>query len=301
MHHMLIVDGSNLLFQMFYGMPAGITDVQGRPIQGTVGFVGALLRVIRMIAPTHVAVLFDGECANPRRQLFADYKANREDFSQLPEEETPFSQLPDIYAVLDCLGICHRETTDCEVDDWIAGYAYRYGRGNRLTILSQDSDFFQLINENVTVLRYRAERSVRCDIPYIQEKLGINPGQYADFKALTGDTSDHIKGAPGIGPKTAAALLQQFGTLEAVLENTHAVKKPSVRSSLQKSAAALRLNYQLIKLGQAVTLPFPLEQMAYTHRDMTTGEVLRAVGVYRVEQTQKFLHNNCISISQMVR
>ncbi len=281
MHHILIVDGSNLLFQMFYGMPAGIIDTQGRAIQGTVGFVGALLKVIRMVEPTHIAVLFDGECANPRRQLSADYKANREDFSQLPEEETPFSQLPDIYAALDYLGICHRETTDCEADDWIAGYACRYGGENRLTILSQDSDFFQLINGNVTVFRYRAERSVRCDISYIQEKLGICPAQYADFKALIGDTADNIKGAPGIGPKTAAALLQQFGTLEAVLENTHAVKKPSVQSSLQKSAAALRLNYQLIKLGQAEALPFSLEQMACILGGVTTGKVLRAVGVHR--------------------
>lgn len=281
MNSILIVDGSNLLFQMFYGMPAGITDVQGRPIQGTVGFVGALLKVIRMTAPTHIAVLFDGECPNMRKQLSADYKANREDFSQLPDAEIPFSQLPDIYAALDHLGICHRETTDCEADDWIAGYAYRYGTENRVTILSQDSDFFQLIHENVTVFRYRAEKSVRCDTAYIQEKLGICPAQYADFKSLTGDTADNIKGAPGVGPKTAAALLQQFGTLEAILDNTHLIKKPSVQNSLRQNADRLRLNFRLIKLHEAQQLPFSLEQMAYDRRGMTTGEVLRAVGIHR--------------------
>jgi len=279
--NILIVDGSNLLFQMFYGMPGSITDVQGRPIQATVGFVGALLKVIRVTAPTHIAALFDGECPNMRRELSGDYKANREDFSQLPQEAIPFSQLPNIYAALDYMGICHGETADCEADDWIAGYAYRYGAENQVTILSQDSDFFQLIHENVTVLRYRAEKSVRCDAAYIQQKLGIRAGQYADFKSLTGDTADNIKGAPGIGPKTAAALLQQFDTLEAILQNTNLVKKASVQNSLRQNADQLRLNYRLIKLHEKQTLPFALDQMGYTSRGMTTGEVLRAVGIYR--------------------
>ena len=121
MRKLLIVDGSNLLFQMFYGMPARITNREGRAIQGTLGFVGALLKIIRMTRPTHLAVLFDGECANARTELDGDYKGNRPDYSQIEEEDTPFSQLPDVYAALDYLGICHRETDCCEADDWIAG------------------------------------------------------------------------------------------------------------------------------------------------------------------------------------
>ncbi len=279
MQKILLVDGSNLLFQMFYGMPARIVNGQGKAIQGTLGFVGALLKVIRMVKPTHIGVVFDGETNNPRTELSDTYKANREDYSLLPEEETPFSQLPDIYAALDYLRICHRETTDCEADDWISGYVHRYGNQHHITILSQDSDFFQLIGEDVTVLRYRSANSVFCDTAYIQEKLGINPCQYADFKSLTGDHADNIKGAPGVGPKTAAALMRQFGTLEAVLDNVHAVKKPSVRTTLQENASRLRMNYRLIKLGCREELPFTLEQMAYTHRDVTTGAVLRAIGV----------------------
>ncbi len=279
MDNILIVDGSNLLFQMFYGMPARIVNSQGRPIQGTLGFVGALLKIIRWVKPTHVAVLFDGECANERCQLDEAYKANREDLSQLPEEETPFSQLPDIYAALDYLGICHKETAVCETDDWIATYALTYGTDNRLTVVSQDSDFFQLITENVRVLRYRGDRSILCDPAYIRQKLGIDPAQYADFKSLTGDTADNIKGADKIGPKTAAALLQQFGSLEEILSGCHRVKKPSIRASLEKSGERLRLNYRLICLTGDQVLPFTLEEMAYRYSGETSTQVLTAIGI----------------------
>lgn len=101
MNRLLIVDGSNLLFQMFFGMPARITNSEGKAIQGTLGFVGALLKIIRRTEPTHVAVLFDGEHENLRNEMNADYKANRIDYSQVAEEDSPFSQLPDVYAALD--------------------------------------------------------------------------------------------------------------------------------------------------------------------------------------------------------
>ena len=102
MEKLLLIDGSNLLFQMFFGMPARIVNHRGKPIQGTLGFVGALLKIIRMIQPSHVAVLFDGACENPRRDLDEAYKANRPDWEE--EAETPFDQLPDIYDALDALG-----------------------------------------------------------------------------------------------------------------------------------------------------------------------------------------------------
>lgn len=279
MEHILIVDGSNLLFQMFYGMPNPILSRQGRPIQGVVGFVGALLKIIRFLKPTHICVCFDGECHNERRDLDDAYKANRPDYSLIPEEETPFSQLPDIYAALDYLGICHRETQCCEADDWIAGYALTLGKERRVTIVSQDSDFFQLISDRVSVLRYRGESSLLCTPDYILGKLGIAPEQYADLKSLTGDTADNIKGAPKVGPKTAAALLQQFGTLEAILENIPQVKKPSIRASLESSTHRLRLNQRLIRLAGARDLPFSLEEMAYTYQGQTTTQTLTALNL----------------------
>ena len=148
MNRLLIVDGSNLLFQMFFGMPARIANEQGKAIQGTLGVVGALLKIIRKTEPTHIAVLFDGEHESIRATLDSAYKANRVDYSEMPEENNPFSQLPDVYAALDYLGIKHAETCSCETDDWIAGYAFTYGQENEIVISSFDSDFFQLVTDH---------------------------------------------------------------------------------------------------------------------------------------------------------
>ena len=279
MNRLLIVDGSNLLFQMFYGMPARIVNAEGKAIQGTLGFVGALLKIIRLVRPSHVAVLFDGECSNPRRELDDAYKANRPDYSAVPEEDTPFSQLLDIYAALDYLGIRHRETTDCETDDWIAGYALTLGEENEVVIASQDSDFFQLISDRVSVLRYRGEKTAVCGPGYIREKLGIAPEQYADFKALTGDAADNIRGADKVGPKTAAGLLAQFGSLEGMLAAPERIAKPSVRESVIRNRDRLRKNYALIRLAAGAELPFGLEELTWRDTGVTTTQALKAIGL----------------------
>lgn len=281
MDRLLVVDGSNLLFQMFFGMPARIPGPDGRPIQGTLGFVGALLKIIRRVMPTHVAVLFDGECSNDRRELDEDYKANRPDYSTMAEEETPFSQLPDIYAALDHLGIVHRETEDCEADDWMAAFAKRYGADREVVIASWDSDLWQLITENVRILRYRGEKTVICDEAFIRGKLGIGPAQYADFKALTGDHSDNIRGADQVGPKTAAALLHQFGSLKDILDGLEQIAKPSIRDSIRRNAPRLRTNRLLIRLDGDRELPFSWEEMAWKDHGRTTSQVLTAIGLRR--------------------
>lgn len=279
MERLLVVDGSNLLFQMFYGMPARIMGKNGKPIQGTLGFVGALLKIIRMVEPSHLAVVFDGECHNERCDLDENYKANRPDYSQMVEEETPFSQLPDIYAALDHLRICHRETRDCEADDWMAAFARKYGGDREVVIASQDSDLFQLIGDGVQILRYRGEKTVICDSEYIKEKLGIAPSQYADFKSLTGDGSDNIRGAEKVGPKTAAALLQQFGSLENMLIHWNEIGKPSIRESIHKNEERLRINQLLIRLDGKQAPPFSWEEMAWRDSGITTGQVLQAIGL----------------------
>lgn len=279
MEKLMVVDGSNLLFQMFYGMPARIINKQGKAIQGTLGFVGALLKMIRMVQPTYVAVLFDGEYQSARKDLDSDYKGNRPDYSQIPEEETPFSQLADICAALDFMGIRHCETTDCEADDWISGYADAYGGQMEVVIVSQDSDFFQLINDWVNILRYRGKQSVLCDPKYIREKLGIEPVQYAAYKSLTGDSADNIRGVDKVGPKTAAALMRQFGDLDTLLEQTDSIPKPSIRISVSKHRDRIQKNYALIKLAGCENLPFALEELAYCYDGITTTQVLKAIGL----------------------
>jgi len=110
---LLIVDGHNLLFQMFFGMPTRIVSKDGKAIQGTLGFVGVLIKIIKMTTPTYVAVLFDAQQENERAKLDSQYKANRIDYSSVPEENNPFSQLSDIYKVLDFMGIgAHRDYWD---------------------------------------------------------------------------------------------------------------------------------------------------------------------------------------------
>lgn len=279
MKRLLIVDGSNLLFQMFFGMPARIVNEQGKAIQGTLGFVGALLKIIRRVEPTHIAVFFDGEHENERCLVDDAYKANRVDYSQVPEEENPFSQLDDVYSALDFMGIKYAETTDCETDDLIGAYALSLGREIEIIISSFDSDFFQLITDKVSVLRYRGEKTVICTPEYIEEKYGITPGQYADFKSLTGDASDNIKGADKVGLKTAALLLNEFSSLENILANIKEIKKLSVRESITGNAERLRRNYKIIKLGNAVTMPFGLQELEYDDTGITTTEVLKGIGL----------------------
>ena len=279
MKKLLIVDGSTLLFQMFYGMPARILGPEGQPIQGTLGFVGALLKIIRMVQPTHAIVVFDGACANPRRELDEDYKANRPDYSQVEEEDLPFSQLPDIFRALELLQIPYAETTDCEADDWMAAYAWQYGQEMDVVISSQDSDLFQLITPRVQILRYRGEKTVLCDVAYIREKLGIEPAQYADFKSLTGDHSDNIRGVDKVGPKTAAELLGKFGTLDQILARTEEVAKPSVRESLQRQGERARLNRLLIRLDGSASVPFVPEACPCRVEAQTTTQVMQALGL----------------------
>lgn len=279
MNRLLLIDGSNLLFQMFFGMPARIVNAQGKAIQGTLGFTGALLKIIRGVEPTHVAVLFDGEHENERSLIDLDYKADRRDYSAVPEEENPFSQIDDVYAALDFMKIKHMETTVCETDDLIAGYAFTIGQNMEVVISSFDSDFFQLITDRVSVLRYRGEKTVICTPAYIKEKFGIIPERYADFKSLTGDTADNIKGANRVGPKTAAMLVNEFGSLENILANADRIRKVFVRESIIKNAERLKRNYRIIKLGNTAALPFSLEEMAYRDTGISTNEVFKGIGL----------------------
>lgn len=279
MNRFLLIDGSNLLFQMFYGMPARIVNSQGKAIQGTLGFVGALLKIIRKVDPNYIFVIFDGEHENSRTLIDSSYKANRPDYNKMSEEENPFSQIHDIYAALDFMGIKHFETTDCESDDLIACYALEYAKNTEIIISSLDSDFFQLISDKISILRYHGEKTVICTPEYIKEKFGITPKQYTDFKALVGDKSDNIKGAEKIGLKTASALLNEFGNLKSIIENAHKIKKPSIRDSVIKNTDKLKINYQIIKLGSYDLKPFSLNELKYSYNGIITNDVLINIGL----------------------
>ena len=137
----------------------------------------------------------------------------------------------------------------------------------------------QLITPRVSVLRYRGERTVVCTPGDIRNKFGIEPSCYADFKALVGDASDNLRGAPGIGPKTAAALLREFGSLEAILSRVEQIPRASIRASLAQNETILRRNRALIKLSADASLPFAPEELIFAGTSCTTTEVLTAIGV----------------------
>ena len=129
------------------------------------------------------------------------------------------------------------------------------------------------------MLRYRGKNTVICTPEYVKEKIGITPEQYADFKSLTGDASDNIKGADKVGAKTAASLLNEFGTLENILANAGSIKKPSIRESVIRNAEKLKINYKIIKLGNKEPLPFVLDELAYDYTGITTNEILKGIGL----------------------
>lgn len=276
---LLIIDGHNLLFQMFFGMPSRIINKDGKAIQGTLGFVGALTKIIKKISPTHLVVLFDGEHENIRSELLDSYKANRTDYSKVCEDESPFSQLGDVYLSLDFMGIKYTEVLNFETDDVIASYTYQYGQQMEVVISSFDSDFYQLISDNISVLRYRGDNTIICDAAYLQEKYDILPCQYADFKSLTGDHSDNIKGAEKVGSKTATALLNQFGNLENILRNAEFITQPSIKESILKNTERLQNNYKLIKLDDKAELPFTLGHLSYSYNGISTNDVLQGINL----------------------
>lgn len=275
----LIVDGHNLLFQMFYGMPSRIVNQNGKPIQGIIGFVGALIKMLRQTNPQYVLVLFDGEHKNKRTDILPEYKANRIDYSLVADDENPFSQLPDIYRALEFMGIRFYEVDDAETDDVIASYTYKYGQMMQIVISSWDSDFFQLISDSVNVIRYRGKNTIICDTAYVENRFAVKPALFADFKALVGDKSDNIKGADKIGTKTAGMLLQQFGGLQNIIDNVDSIEKKSIKESIIKNRERLLINYELIKLNDAAQIPFSIEDLYYAYDGIKTNDILQGIGV----------------------
>ena len=138
-----------------------------------------------------------------------------------------------------------------------------------------------MITDNISVLRYRGNKTVICTPEYINKKFGITPLQYADFKSLTGDASDNIKGADKVGPKTAALLLNEFGSLENILASAKDIRKTSIKESIIGNSEKLRTNFKLIKLDDSAPLPFTMNEIEYVFTEITTKEVLKGIGLIK--------------------
>jgi DNA polymerase-1 len=264
---------------MFFGMPRKIYNENGIGIWGIIGFVGALNKLINLTEPTHIAIIFDGEGHNPRCDVLEEYKANRPDYSELGEEENPFIQLPLVYRAIEAMGIHFSEVHGCECDDVIASYAKRFCKELQVVISSFDSDYFQLITDNVRVVRYRGISSVICDKNYVRERYGIAPEYYADWKSLVGDTADNIKGVPGVGPKTATKLITAFGSLSEMLSDVGRITPEKLQTKILENKDILLRNYSLIRLDDTAVLPFEIDELEYTAERIKTMDVLRKIGL----------------------
>jgi DNA polymerase-1 len=197
----------------------------------------------------------------------------------MPEDENPFTQLGYIYAALDAMGIRHTEAQGCECDDIVAAYTLTRDGDTEVVISSYDSDYFQLISDKVTVLRYRGDSSTVCDSRYIEAKFATRPETYADCKALFGDSADNIKGLFGIGPKTAAKIISTHGPLEKILEDTSVILEEKHRKLIEDNRDTLRKNLDLIRLDAHAPLPFSLGELEYSASSWGTMDILRRIGV----------------------
>lgn len=258
---LLLIDGHNLLFRMFYGMPDNFYSAEGLKYNALYGFVCATERVVRMVCPTHMLVTFDSPDCGNRRELDADYKANRPDYSEMSPDECPFTQLPAIYTALERMNVPFAEIHGCEADDVIASYALTCAGEYDVIIMSTDRDYWQLVSENVSILNYSGANSTLVTPPDVFRKYGVTPERFADWKCLVGDKSDNIVGVTGVGAKTAAALIEKFGSLDSLMERTDEIERPALRRNIAEARERLLLNRQLILLKENAPLPHPADEL----------------------------------------
>jgi len=208
MKKLLLIDGHNLLFKMFFGMPFPFYNDNNVNITGTVGFVGTVVKMIKYLKADECLVVFDGEGSRNVRDD-ENYKANRQtDYGNLSNEENPFTQLKFIKAVLDYLNIKWIETEGIECDDYIAIISKKYD--GEVFISSTDTDFYQLIDDKIKIIRFRGKNTIFIDKGFIYDKYSVLPSDFALYKAIIGDTSDNIKGIRKVGPKTAVNIIKSL-------------------------------------------------------------------------------------------
>lgn len=240
----LIIDGHNLLFACYCGMPDRIKSVAGVPIHGTYGFIAILLKMIRRFKPRAMVVCFDVEAPNFRNVLAPSYKSNRLPFGEGPN---PFTQLADIKRGLAWLNVPWLEIGGVEADDIMGTLARRLAKAHRVYIASTDHDLYQLIDKRTCIYSRTRGQETEYGRKEFIAKYKIQPEQFVDYKTLVGDVSDNIRGVDGIGAKTAARLLNAFVDIPGILANLESLK-PRLAAALIKRQDRLDLNKQLITI-----------------------------------------------------
>ena len=276
---LLVIDGNNLLFQMFYGLTAPVYSKSGKSIHATIGFVSFVLKQVRLLGAEGVCVVFDSDTSAERHEILPEYKANRPDWNEKEESEIPFSEEENIVKCLRYLGIEPVYSVGMEADDVIATVAKRYSSERDVIISSFDSDFFQLIDDHVSVLRYRGKASVLWDKAYFREKYGFSPEHYALWKSVVGDKSDNIPGVPGIGEKRGSVLMREYAGTGALKGECLTER---LRKSLSDNMETVERNLKLIRLSERREVTFSDPEFAFDHEKMalTNSQVLSACSVF---------------------
>ncbi len=241
-----LIDGSGYIFRAFYAIRP-LSNASGLPTNAIYGFTQMLLKFLRESQPTHAAVVFDTKAPSFRSDLFAEYKANRK---EPPEELVP--QFPYFRKIVEALGIPMFEQDGFEADDIIATIATRMAkRGHEVVIITGDKDFMQLVDDRITLWDTMKEKRVNAE--EVRKRFGVDPAQVVDVQGLAGDSVDNVKGVPGIGEKTATKLIQQYGTLDRLLEHAGAIPG-KVGERLRAHADDARLARRLCTLHPDVAV-----------------------------------------------
>ncbi len=256
----MLVDGSGFIFRAYHALPP-MTRPDGTPVNAVFGFTNMLTRLIKEHTGTHLAVIFDAGRLTFRNRLYDLYKAQR---PEPPEELRP--QFALVREATRAFGVPAIELEDWEADDLIASYAAAaVAAGGTATIISSDKDLMQLIRPGVAMQDPLKMRPI--GLAEVMEKFGVPPEKMVEAQSLMGDSVDNVPGIPGIGPKTAAKLVLEFGDLESILAAAPAMKPSKMRDNLIAHADKARISRRLVELRDDAPLPMPIDAMAVAEPD----------------------------------
>jgi DNA polymerase I len=265
---LFLVDGSGFIFRAFHALPP-LTRSDGTPVNAVLGFCNMLVKLLADADAQNgaIAVIFDAKRENYRNKIYPDYKAHR---PPPPEELVP--QFPLIRAATEAFNVPAIQLEGYEADDLIATYArLAIAEGRTVMVVSADKDLMQLVRPGVALYDPMKNRAIGRD--EVIEKFGVPPEKVVDVQALAGDSVDNVPGVPGIGVKTAAQLITEYGDLDTLLARAGEIKQPARRQKLIENAELARISRQLVQLHQDVPPPLPLAELARRPLD---GDKLRA-------------------------
>jgi DNA polymerase-1 len=251
---LVLIDGSGFIFRAFHALPP-MTRPDGTPVNAVFGFANLLQRELSRHEATHIAVVFDAARETFRNRLYPAYKAQR---PEPPPDLVP--QFALVREATEAFGVPALEAPDWEADDLIAAYAKAATEaGGEAIIVSSDKDLMQLIGPGVVMLDPIRQKPIGPE--EVREKFGVGPERVIDVQALAGDSVDNVPGVPGIGVKTAAQLISEYGDLETLLARASEIRQPKRREALIENADKARISRELVRLRADAPMPLPIEAL----------------------------------------